>query len=445
MKTGFRRSARDTAGPLACLLVMLVVVSVLAAKPAHAKTFIVDITADLTDADPDDGTCDVSSTILNFCSLRAAIEQANTYPGEDAIRFDIPGGGVQTIQPNSELPEITGRVTIDGYTQPGAKKNTLAQGSNAVLRVQLDGSNADGTYVDGLVVTADNVVLRGLVINRFGYRGLLIYGDNSRIEGNFIGTDTSGTKDLGNENAGVAFATSSGNTVGGTTPAARNLISGNDDRGVYFSASSTNKVQGNYIGTDASGKGNLGNGGSGILSFLSSYNIVGGSDARSANTIAFNGEDGVEVSDDFSTGNRILRNSIDSNGVIGIDLVGGVESISGTTANDPDDADTGPNTLQNKPTFTSAQNSGGKTTIKGKLDSRPNRTFVIRFFSNPPGVPPEGTRFIGQRSVSTNAKGNVAFSFTPAAKVPNGRSITATATNRNGNTSEFGVGPVCCS
>jgi trimeric autotransporter adhesin len=443
MKTGILRSARDTAGPLACLLVMLLVVSVLAAKPAHAKTFTVDITADLTDADPDDGTCDVSSTILNFCSLRAAIEQANAYPGEDAIRFDIPGGGVQTIQPNSELPEITGRVTIDGYTQPGAKKNTLAQGSNAVLRVQLDGSNAEGTYVDGFVVTADNVVLRGLVINRFGYRGLLVYGDNSRIEGNFIGTGASGTMDLGNENAGVAFSTSSGHTVGGTTPAARNIISGNDDRGVYFSASSTNKVQGNYIGTDATGKEDVGNGDSGILIFLSSYNSVGGSDASSANIIAFNGSDGVSV--DSGTGNHILRNFIDSNDVIGIDLVGGNETISGSTLNDPGDADTGSNALQNKPEVTSAETSGSKTTIEGKLNSRPNRTFIIRFFSNPPGPPPEGKRFIGRKSVTTNANGNVSFSFVPAAEVPNGRSITATATSANGNTSEFGVGPVCCS
>ena len=62
---------------------------------------------------------------------------------------------------------------------------------------------------------------------------------------------------------------------------------------------------------------------------------------------------------------------------------------------------------------------------------------MIRFFSNPSAVPPEGERFIGQRSVTTNANGNVAFSFTTAAQVSKGRSITATATNRNGNTSEF--------
>jgi CSLREA domain-containing protein len=427
---------------LVFLVAMLVAVGLFAAKPAQARTFTVNYKGDATDDAPGDGFCNAG---FGLCSLRAAIEEANTYAGADTIHFDIPGGGVQTIKPNSELPEITGRVTIAGYTQPGAKKNTLAQGNNAVLGVQLDGSNAAGTYTDGFVISADNVVLQGIVINRFGYRGVLVYGDNSRIEGNFIGTDTSGTTDLGNDADGVTFSSSSGSTLGGTSPAARNVVSGNDGRGVYFSASGTNKVQGNYIGTDAMGIGDLGNGDSGILTYLSSYNTFGGATSGAANTIAFNGEDGVTISDEFSTGNRILRNTIDSNQVIGIDLVGGDESISGSTANDPGDADAGANTLQNKPVLTSANNSSGKTTIKGNLNSRPNRTFVIRFFSNPSGPPPEGEKFIGQRSVTTNANGNVAFSFTPAAKVSNGRSITATATNRNGNTSEFGVGPICCS
>jgi len=434
-----RRPMRVAALVVGSVLV-LALLGLLSAEPAYAKTFTVDFTVDLPDADPDDGVCDVSPTVLNFCSLRAAIEEANEFSGADTINFDIPGGGVQTIKPDSELPEIKEQVTIAGYSQPGAKKNTLSQGNNAELKVQLDGSNAEDAYVDGLFITADNVVVRGLVINRFGYRGLLVYGDNTRIEGNFIGTNPSGTIDLGNEADGVTFSTSSESIVGGTAPAARNLISGNDGRGVYFSASSTNKVQGNYIGTDATGKANLGNGESGMLMFLSSQNTVGGSDAGSANVIAFNGSDGVTI-DDSGTGNRILRNSIDSNDVIGIDLVGGDESISGTTSNDPKDADTGPNGLQNKPEVTSAVNTGGQTTIVGKLNSKPKKTFVIRFFSNLPGPPPEGTTFVGRRSVSTNANGNAPFSFTFAKKVPSGKSITATATDQIGNTSEFGVGP----
>jgi hypothetical protein len=111
--------------------------------------------------------------------------------------------------------------------------------------------------------------------------------------------------------------------------------------------------------------------------------------------------------------------------------------MSGNTENDENDPDTGPNSLQNKPELTTAETSGGKTTIEGKLNSRPNRTFVIRFFSNPGGPPPEGTKFIGQKSVTTNAKGTVSFEFQPAQAVPASQTVTATATNSGGNTSEF--------
>jgi hypothetical protein len=64
--------------------------------------------------------------------------------------------------------------------------------------------------------------------------------------------------------------------------------------------------------------------------------------------------------------------------------------MSGNTENDENDPDTGPNSLQNKPELTTAETSGGKTTIEGKLNSRPNRTFVIRFFSNPGGTSTRG-------------------------------------------------------
>jgi hypothetical protein len=168
-------------------------------------------------------------------------------------------------------------------------------------------------------------------------------------------------------------------------------------------------------------------------------NIVGGTLPETANTIAFNGEDGVQLENNTSIGNGILRNSIHSNEEQGIDL-----GDDGATANDGDDPDSGPNNLQNKPELTSAENSGGETTVEGTLNSLANRDFRVRFFSNPSGS--EGKKYLGAKSgVTTNANGNVSFSFVPAAEVPNGRSITATATSANGNTSEFGVGPVCCS
>jgi hypothetical protein len=135
-----------------------------------------------------------------------------------------------------------------------------------------------------------------------------------------------------------------------------------------------------------------------------------------------------------------------SNGGLGIDLVGGTENTAGVTANDGDnpstpqpdpDSDSGPNGLQNKPVLSSAKTVSGKTTIVGKLNSSPQQTYTIQFFSNPSGN--EGKKLIGQKSVTTDASGNRTFTFSPATAVSVGQTVTATATNTSssGDTSEF--------
>jgi hypothetical protein len=141
------------------------------------------------------------------------------------------------------------------------------------------------------------------------------------------------------------------------------------------------------------------------------------------------------------TGNNILRNAIFANGSgsegLGIDLKG-----DGPTPNDggtADDSDTGPNGLQNKPTVSSAITSGGTTTIRGVLDTKPSTDFAVlqftvQFFSQPSGN--EGKTFMGQKQIQTDSDGKVAFSFSPANAVAVGQKITATATGPEG-TSEF--------
>ena len=166
-------------------------------------------------------------------------------------------------------------------------------------------------------------------------------------------------------------------------------------------------------------------------------NFIGGRGAGEANTIAFNAQQGVTV-DDFgplgSAGNRIFSNSIFSNGRLGIDLLAGEDGVEGPTPNDPRDPDQGSNTLQNKPVLSSATTAPGELTVRGKLNSTPNETFVLQFFSNPDGG--EGKVLLGQKTVSTNANGDAAYEFSFARTVPKGQSVTATATGA-GNTSEF--------
>jgi CSLREA domain-containing protein len=421
------------------LLVTMLALSLLLVvpSPAHAKTFTVSSTLDT-----DDGACSLLRGLGLECTLREAIKAANNASGQDTINFKIFGGGVKTIKPNSELPTVTERVTIDAYSQPGASENTLAQGSNAVLKIELSGVNTDVLlHPEGLVIDTSDSVVRGLVINGFSGPAIHLSGSSNKVEGNFIGTDASGTAGLGNTSYGVFVGSgTAGNIVGGTSPAARNVISGNGGDGVLLQHTGNNKIQGNLIGTTKDGISPLGNLVHGVA-ISGNNNTVGGTTSGAANVIAFSGLfDGVTLYS--GTGNRMLHNSIHSNGDLGIDLVGGSESIDliegadGSTANDPNDPDTGANNLQNKPVLTSATNSGVETSVKGKLNSKPNKTFTVEFFSNPPDTG-EGKKYVGQKSVTTNAEGNVSFTFVPANKVPVGQNMTATATDPDGNTSEF--------
>jgi hypothetical protein len=142
--------------------------------------------------------------------------------------------------------------------------------------------------------------------------------------------------------------------------------------------------------------------------------------------------------DGDADGNRILSNSIFSNGLAsGSGFAGGIDlGANGPSANDPADTDTGPNRLQNFPVLSSAKTISGTTTIEGTLNSRPRELYTIQFFSSPSGE--EGQTFIGSKSVFTDASGNASFSFSPTTAVAVGRQITATATRQaTGDTSEF--------
>ena len=193
---------------------------------------------------------------------------------------------------------------------------------------------------------------------------------------------------------------------------------------------------GNRIGTTASGKGALPNDSKGVTIDGSSNNKIGDGTSAGSNTIAFNGLDGVEVFG-ASTGNKVSRNSLFSNGGLGIDLLdtseGSFTDVS--NPNDAGDADSGPNALQNKPVLSSAKIVSGKSTIRGRLSSKSKQSYVVRFFSNPSGGD-EGKKFIGQKKVTTGKDGKVSFTFSPAQKVGVGETVTATATGSEG-TSEF--------
>ena len=259
-----------------------------------------------TTDDLDDGTCDAS-----HCSMREALNATNGNLGTDTIAFNIPGAGPHTIRPDSALPSITDAVVIDGYTQPGASPNTnpITQGSNAVLKIELDGTNA-GNDAMGLAINAGGCVVRGLAINRFKGHGMrLDTNSGTVIEGNYIGTDVIGTADLGNTWVGVEIVRGANNTIGGHTAAARNIISGNGIYGVHISESSGNVVQGNFIGTDITGTADLGNDVSGVrINALS--NTIGGATEGARNIVSGNAWAGIHIVGLESSGNLVHGNFI---------------------------------------------------------------------------------------------------------------------------------------
>jgi hypothetical protein len=253
-------------------------------------------------------------------SLRQALlaADASNSPGPDTIDFKIPGAGPFVISPASPLPAVAHPTIINGYSQPGAHTNSLATGDNAVIQIQLDGSNSGGA--NGLVLSGGGSTVEGLTITRFN-DGILISGAGaSTITGNFLGTNPSGTaQGLANQ-TGIEVQTS-GNTLGGTKPALRNVISGNNNQGILLDdGASGNLVAGNYIGTDISGGNRLGNNGGGVVLEDAPQNTIGGNGSGAGNLISGNGNDGVLVSS-FNNGPGSLSTVIQGN-VIGLDANG---------------------------------------------------------------------------------------------------------------------------
>jgi hypothetical protein len=212
---------------LPALLVLLC--AVFATTNARAATFTVTTTAD-----------------SGAGSLRQAILNANNTPAADTINFNIAGAGIKVISPLTALPSITAPLTIDGYSQPGAKPNTLPVGTNAVILIRLDGAAAG--INSGLFVNADVCTIKGLSITRFGFVGINVHSNYNTIAGNFIGVDPLGKAEeggvsFGNDNSGVLIFDGNNNIVGGTALSARNLISNNTkSSGVYVQGTSVDTV-----------------------------------------------------------------------------------------------------------------------------------------------------------------------------------------------------------
>ncbi len=471
------------------------------------------------------------------CSLRGAMTRANATPTADTIRFDIPisDSGYQALNDSwliavgaTALPPIEAPVVIDGFTQPGATANTQSPvegGLNSVLKIEIRGVSAarpqqNGFEISGNFFNQAASVFRGMAINSFGSQILLHGASAHRIEGCYLGTDTSGltavvqtlngrgrgvrvqsggpyqigglspaTRNLmgGLDSAIAIFATSDGlriegnligttalgnaaiairddaiissapltnARIGGTDPAARNIISSAGFSAIRLGSGNANsyvgsRIEGNYFGTDVSGQLNLGNGGNpgSPSQTLSTVLLgggavcglaIGGTGPGEANLIAYGRAAGLQA--DFCRSVSSPFNRYHANRGPALDNTFGGGAI-GATPNDPGDADDGGNRLQNYPSFSFPSGflpaGGSSAELSFQVDTAiANAAYPIRVSFYRAGCGGGSQAFIGSAEI-LESQAQIVRTETFALAVGNLLPITALAVDAAGNSSEF--------
>ena len=324
-------------------------------------------------------------------------------------QFQSPGRGILLVQKGSGNV-IQGNfigVNPDGLT---------ARGNNVGIGI---GVGAAQSTIGGADPAARNVICGNS-------QGIKIEEPATAIVGNYIGTDATGMRAVGNS-IGLAVAASDV-VLGGTSAGSGNLISGNQLHGIELGFDVGGQtpqpgdralVQGNLIGTKADGSGPLGNAGTGIYFLRSSNSTIGGLDLGAGNVIAFNGG-GVGV---FGTGNQIISNSIYGNNYHGIILYSASS-----------------NNGQRAPVITSESVSNGIATINGTVQSAPNSQLLVQLFGDSQSVKTSEQTYLGSTNVMTDGNGNGTFSAHFPLSDSNVVS-NATATDPIGDTSEFSRNP----
>ena len=465
-------------------------------------------------------SCDVGSyeaAAIAFCtvtttadtglgSLRNCITYANSNPGI-TIRFNIAEATNRSagaddwwgIAPASPLPPVTAaNIVIDATTQTTNQGDTNSSGPE----VEIDGTGA-GATTDGLVIgaTSSGSTIRGLAIGNFSDNGILLLGGSNTVAGNYVGLSADGTTIAANNtndatSQGGIRIESASNTIGGTAAADRNVASGNFFAGIaLFGAGATgNNIYGNYLGLDAGGTLDRGNGEEGINFQFTGGNTVGGPLAGQRNIISGNDSDGIEIDDsdsnvvqnnyigtdytgvflvpntrdgidineeggDGSSGNLIggsganEGNLIRGNGIYGVQVREPLSTNNtiirnsiydnvaldidlnddGISANDALDSDVGPNDILNYPDVTRVRNSGGTLTADFRLDV-PAGDYRIEFFKNPGGAHSSGNgggeSFASAKTITHGGTGIESFTHTFPGS--SGDIITATTTEEFG-------------
>jgi hypothetical protein len=354
----------------------------------------------------------------------------------------------------------TGNLVLGNYI--GTVGDGLSAFGNHSAGVRVGGS---ANIVGGAQPGARNVISgNGHTTNEGVPAGsqVALSGSNNRVLGNYIGLDAAGAG-LGSVASSGVEIKGSGHVIGGTEPGAGNVISAHSyhtfrllDRpagiritqevqqpGNVIVGATDILIQGNLIGTDPTGTSPLPNSiGIRVDNWFAGPTarnvVIGGSAPGAANVIAFNELDGFSCYEGFDPpfqNVRISRNSIHSNGELGIDLADNRSPL--VTPNDAGDGDVGSNLRQNFPLITSAAENGSSTIVSGTIDTPNPSSVTIEVFTNVARDPSGYGEGQVYRASATPSAGGTWTAVLPAGLT--GLYATATATDADGNTSEFSL------
>ena len=310
--------------------------------------------------------------------------------------------------------------------------------------IELDGSGVSAGPTDGgieLFADAPGSRVRGLVLNGFGTNAIGVYGLGNRITGNYIGTDATGTAEDGNGGAGIYLQDATGTVIGGPDASERNVISGNDGDGIRIVGAdgTSNDVEGNYIGVGADGVTELGNLGVGVW-INASANTVGPAQRHRRQRLQCDRRRGRRA----APGTRSPRTRSATTSAWA-----STSEDDGVTPNDfapPADSDTGPNGPAELPRHpVCSERRHATTTISGTMSSEPSELHTIELFSSPDcdgsshGEGDDVPRLDDDDDEPVRRRAR--GQWTAPVAVPGGHFVTATATDSLGNTSEFSPVP----
>lgn len=366
---------------------------------------------------------------ISFFGERTGFAKGTQVGGlEPGARNIISGNyvAISFVGPSSIEDRVSKTVIQGNYI--GTDVTGTQELGNPGLAIYVGG--AEEVLIGGTIPAARNIIAGS-------GGGIRIRASNNTVQGNYIGTDFTGTRLLPNRQSGIHLERgSTGNILGGEVEAAGNVVAGAEQYGILLGGSadapvSNNLIQGNYIGTDATGTQLLGNARHGI--YLSGYaldNVIGGEATGAGNLIAGNGDAGIHIANGASR-NRVLSNKIYNNVGLGIDL-----GTRGVDPNDPGDINQGANNPQNYPGLMGTLGPQGLA-VTGTIQSTANTTFRVELFGNVEADPSgygEGERLLWVGDVTTEGSTGI---FTAVFPLNKERFITATATDPDGNTSEF--------